>query len=101
MYLGRIVELGDKDAVYRAPSHPYTRALLSASPIPDPKVERRRRRIILKGDVPNPIAPPPGCRFHTRCPIAVERCARDEPALAAVAHSAACWRRDEIDQAMR
>jgi oligopeptide/dipeptide ABC transporter ATP-binding protein len=81
MYLGRIVEIGERDAVFDAPRHPYTLALLSAVPEPNPKRERSRKRIILQGDVPNPAQPPTGCRFHTRCPRATERCIVEDPLL--------------------
>jgi len=79
MYLGRIVELGVRDEVYEHPLHPYTQALLSAIPIPDPAVETNRQRIILEGDVPNPAAPPPGCHFHTRCKFATDLCREADP----------------------
>ena len=79
MYLGKIVELGRKDEVYDHALHPYTVALLSSVPIPDPLTSRKRKRIILQGDIPSPSNPPPGCRFHTRCPRAFEPCDKQEP----------------------
>ena len=82
MYLGKIVELADRNALYEDPLHPYTKALLSAVPIPDPVIERKRERIILTGDVPSPINPPTGCHFHTRCPYVMDVCKKIDPILA-------------------
>jgi oligopeptide/dipeptide ABC transporter, ATP-binding protein, C-terminal domain len=79
MYLGKVMELADRNEIYLHPSHPYTRALMSAVPIPDPDKARNRKRIILKGDIPSPLNPPQGCNFNTRCPIAVERCFKEDP----------------------
>jgi peptide/nickel transport system ATP-binding protein/oligopeptide transport system ATP-binding protein len=91
MYLGKVVELTDRNSLYREPLHPYTKALLSAIPIPHPNV--KRERTILKGDVPSPLNPPSGCRFHTRCPIAVDQCSQAEPEFKEVrlGHWVACW----------
>jgi oligopeptide/dipeptide ABC transporter ATP-binding protein len=90
MYLGRVVELADAGALYRRPAHPYTRALLAAAPVPDPA--RRRRELPVVGEVPDPAAPPPGCAFHPRCPIAEAQCRGELPVLREVepGHFAAC-----------
>jgi oligopeptide transport system ATP-binding protein len=105
MYLGKLVEVGPPSAIYETPGHPYTRALLSAVPIPDPKAERRRKRVILTGDVPSPANPPDGCRFHTRCWLyerlgRPEQCRTQDPELRTVApdHQAACHFAEEALQ---
>ena len=105
MYLGKIVEIGPPDTMYAAPGHPYTRALLSAVPVPDPEAERRRKRVILTGDVPSPVNPPEGCRFHTRCWLyerlgKPEECRTVDPPLRALQgdHEAACHFADQALQ---
>jgi oligopeptide transport system ATP-binding protein len=92
MYLGKIAEMADRKTIYDNPRHPYTRALLSAVPIPDPELEMKRERIVLGGEVPSPLNPPAGCVFHPRCPIAIDRCKHDIPLLRDLTpgHAAAC-----------
>jgi oligopeptide/dipeptide ABC transporter ATP-binding protein len=94
MYLGRIVEIADSEELYNHPLHPYTKALLSAIPIPDPKMDRSRKRIILRGEVPSPAHPPTGCHFHPRCEVATQDCLDDKPLLLNVGndHEVACFR---------
>jgi oligopeptide/dipeptide ABC transporter ATP-binding protein len=97
MYAGKVMELGPSPEIFVSPLHPYTHALLSASPVADPRVQRGRRRIVLRGEIPSVVAPPQGCRFNTRCPIAAARCFTEEPPITEVAPRrwAACWRTDE------
>jgi oligopeptide/dipeptide ABC transporter ATP-binding protein len=94
MYLGKIVEITDRKSLYEDPQHPYTKALLSAVPIPDPAVEANREHVVLGGEVPSPLNPPSGCVFHPRCPIAVAECRTTVPALREIkpGHHAACIR---------
>lgn len=97
MYLGKVVELAAGEDLYNAPLHPYTHALLSAVPIPNPRVEQERQRIMLEGDVPSPLNPPSGCHFHPRCPLAIEKCRMEDPPFVdhGNGHFAACWRAEE------
>ncbi|MFP4437072.1 MAG: ABC transporter ATP-binding protein [Chloroflexaceae bacterium] len=102
MYLGKVVELAEGEKLYSMPRHPYTQALLSAVPIPNPRIEQQRRRIILEGDVPSPFNPPSGCHFHTRCPIAIEKCRTEDPPFVDYGdgHYAACRRAHESPELM-
>jgi oligopeptide/dipeptide ABC transporter ATP-binding protein len=97
MYLGKIMELTDRNTLFADPLHPYTQSLNSAVPVPAPKLEKKRRRFILEGDPPSPANPPPGCVFHTRCPLTVDECARVVPEYREVrpGHFAACHLADE------
>lgn len=99
MYLGGLVELGDSYELNKRPLHPYTKTLLSAVPLPDPKKSRERQRIVLEGDIPSPVNPPSGCRFHTRCPYATEQCKQEVPVLREVekGHFAACHHVEKLN----
>ena len=99
MYLGKIVELADREELYENPLHPYTQALLSAVPIPDPQVEKKRQRIILEGDVPSPAEPPTGCNFNTRCPQVMDICRQYEPSFTDIGdgHRVACFLYDQVE----
>lgn len=99
LYLGRLVELGPADEVFRNPRHPYTRALISAVPMPDPDVERNRQRIVLTGELPSPLNPPSGCSFRTRCPYVVDRCAQERPSQQEVIaeHQVSCHRWRDLE----
>ncbi len=104
MYLGKIVEIADKNSLFENPQHPYTKALLSAIPVPDP--DAKKERIVLKGDVPSPIDPPTGCRFHTRCPFATDKCKTEEPVLRTSdlmkeGHEAACHYMEAISKGLQ
>lgn len=98
MYAGRLVETADRAAIYERPAHPYTEALLSAIPVPDPPVQRQRRRIVIAGELPNPTNPPSGCRFRTRCPVVQDRCAEQvpPPVVMEPGHWSACLRAQEL-----
>jgi oligopeptide transport system ATP-binding protein len=100
MYLGKIVELADRNEIYLRPLHPYTQALMSAVPVPDPDIARERKRTILKGDIPSPVNPPIGCNFNTRCPIAKERCFNEDPEYREIVpeHWVACHYAEETTQ---
>ena len=97
MYLGKVVEIAPTQTLFARPRHPYTHALLSGIPVPE--TDRLRRRIVLEGDVPSPLRPPAGCRFHTRCPFAIDRCREEEPLLAVFSgdHQIACHRKGEVE----
>ena len=98
MYLGRAVELADRDDLYEKPMHPYTQALISAVPIPDPKKERNKKQLIVEGDLPSPLNPPSGCTFRTRCPHAIEVCSSTKPELRLLeGHLVACHRSEELN----
>jgi oligopeptide transport system ATP-binding protein len=104
MYLGVLVEVAGREELFASPRHPYTQALLSAAPLPDPRAQRSRNRIVLSGDIPSPVDPPSGCRFHPRCPVAIERCSVEVPALRPVGPNgalAACHLVDDLGNAPR
>jgi peptide/nickel transport system ATP-binding protein len=95
MYAGKIVETSDRDSIYETPIHPYTEVLLTAVPVPDPRIQKARKRIFSAGEVPNPLNPPVGCRFQSRCPYRSARCFEEEPSIQEKKpnHWAACWNR--------
>lgn len=98
LYLGNVMELADRDSIYASPKHPYTKALISAVPIPDPELERKKERIVLTGDLPSPLSPPSGCVFRTRCPFARDKCAKETPGIERVTDSqeVACHFHDDL-----
>jgi oligopeptide transport system ATP-binding protein len=99
MYLGKMVELADADEIYNRPLHPYSKSLLSAVPVPDPKIVRANKRIVLSGDIPSPLNAPSGCPFHTRCPYATDICSQSMPEFEEIekGHFIACHRAKEIN----
>ena len=101
MYLGKIMEFGEGDDLYSNPRHPYTKALMDAAPIPDPKIERNRKKIVLKGELPSPLNPPSGCVFSSRCNFVSDACKVETPILqdCGAEHKAACIRLDELENA--
>jgi peptide/nickel transport system ATP-binding protein len=103
MYLGRIVEIADRDAMFHKPAHPYTVSLLASAPIPDPIAERRRHRVKVIGEVPSPMKRPSGCAFHPRCPVAIDRCRHETPPLQDLqpGHQSACWRAGEVADGLK
>jgi oligopeptide transport system ATP-binding protein len=92
LYLGNTVEVADRESLYRNPRHPYTRALISAVPLPDPELEKSKKRLVLHGDLPSPLSPPSGCVFRTRCPLAQDICAAQKPEMTQIgdSHQVAC-----------
>ena len=99
LYLGNTVEVADRESLYQNPRHPYTRALISAVPLPDPELEKNKKRLVLRGDLPSPLSPPSGCVFRTRCPLAKDICAEQKPEMTQIgdSHQVAChfWDQDQ------